>query len=93
MAGEKNWFYVEQFEEMKYRIFDILETACTNITTINGVPTSVQVWYVQKYNQSQAVLDSTTRFFNKMYFIGVSYELLSEVLHKHINGTLQLGVT
>lgn len=41
MAGEKNWFYVEQFEEMKYRIYDILETACGNITSVNGVPTSL----------------------------------------------------
>lgn len=41
MAGEKNWFYVEQFEEMKDRIHDILETACGNITSVNGVPTSL----------------------------------------------------
>ena len=41
MAGEKNWFYVEQFEEMKYRIHDILDTACGNITSINGVPVSL----------------------------------------------------
>lgn len=41
IAGEKNWFYVEQFEEMKYRIYDILETACGNITSVNGVPTSL----------------------------------------------------
>lgn len=41
MAGEKNWFYVEQFEEMKYRIYDILGMACGNITSVNGVPTSL----------------------------------------------------
>lgn len=41
MAGEKNWFYVEQFEEMKYRIYDILDTACGNITSINGAPVSL----------------------------------------------------
>lgn len=41
MAGEKNWFYVERFEEMKYRIHDILDTACGNITSINGVPVSL----------------------------------------------------
>ena len=28
MAGEKNWFYVDNFFDMKERIPDILETAC-----------------------------------------------------------------
>lgn len=30
MAGEKNWFYVEDFGEMKYRIKDIQNAACNN---------------------------------------------------------------
>ena len=30
MAGERNWFYVEEFVDMKYRIHDILEVACNN---------------------------------------------------------------
>ena len=36
MAGEKNWFYVEKFEEMKYRILDILYTACN--ATVSAPP-------------------------------------------------------
>ena len=37
MAGEKNWFYVEDFLNMKERINDILEAAC-NETISNPVP-------------------------------------------------------
>ena len=34
MAGEKNWFYVEDFIDMRERIPDILEHAC-NVTASN----------------------------------------------------------
>ena len=30
MAGEKSWFYVEKFTDMKDRLFDILGIACNS---------------------------------------------------------------
>ena len=32
IAGEKNWFYVNDFAYMKDRIPDLLKTACTETT-------------------------------------------------------------
>ena len=37
MAGEKNWFYVEDFADMRERIPDILGHAC-NETVSNPLP-------------------------------------------------------
>jgi len=37
MAGEKNWFYVDNFLNMKERIPDILESAC-NETVPSPLP-------------------------------------------------------